>query len=62
MIETFDMGAHAAYVWSAYGITLVVLVANAWAARRRKRAAIAQARHVATVERPAKRPTVRQIQ
>jgi heme exporter protein D len=28
------MGGYAAYVWSAYGITLVILVVSAWTARR----------------------------
>ena len=28
MSEFFNMGGYAAYVWSAYGISLVVLVMN----------------------------------
>ena len=28
------MGGYAGYVWSAYGITLVVLIVNVWAAYR----------------------------
>lgn len=34
MIDFFGMGGYAAYVWSAYGITLAVLLANVWAAKR----------------------------
>jgi heme exporter protein D len=29
MAEFFHMGGYAAYVWSAYGVCLVVMVANA---------------------------------
>lgn len=61
MIEALDMGGHAAYVWSAYGITLSVLVANVWAARRQKARALERARHAEAVERPHKRPIVRQM-
>tara|TARA_B110000263_G_C15189487_1_gene455372 strand:- start:278 stop:466 length:189 start_codon:yes stop_codon:yes gene_type:complete len=32
--EFILMGGYAGYVWSAYGITLVVLIANVWAAYR----------------------------
>ncbi|MCG6872235.1 MAG: heme exporter protein CcmD [Gammaproteobacteria bacterium] len=34
MTEFLHMGGYATYVWSAYGITLVVLVANVVAAIR----------------------------
>ena len=34
MIDFFGMGGYAAYVWSAYGITLAVILINVWAARR----------------------------
>lgn len=30
----FHMGGYAEYVWPAYGLTLLVLVWNWWAARR----------------------------
>lgn len=32
--EFFRMGGYAGYVWTAYGLTAVVLVWNWWAARR----------------------------
>ena len=60
--EFFQMGGHGAYVWSAYGITLVVLVLNAWLARVKdsQRSARARARHAGEV--PRKQPTVRRLQ
>jgi len=32
--EFLNMGGYAGYVWSAYGLTALVLVWNWWAARR----------------------------
>jgi len=32
--EFFKMGGYAGYVWSAYGLTALVLVLNWWSARR----------------------------
>ena len=26
----FDMGGHGAYIWAAYGLTMVILAANIW--------------------------------
>jgi heme exporter protein D len=40
MRDFFAMGGYAAWVWSAFGLTLVVLVANELAAGRRYRQAI----------------------
>ena len=37
MNEFFAMGGYAAYVWSAFGLTLLMLVANIVAARRQFR-------------------------
>ena len=34
MTEFLQMGGYAPYVWSAYGITLLVLLLNIWSARR----------------------------
>ena len=39
-----NMGGYAEFVWSAYGLTAVVLVANWWAARRREAEEVASAR------------------
>jgi heme exporter protein D len=38
------MGGYAGYVWSAYGLTAVVLIGNWWAARRIETREIASAR------------------
>jgi heme exporter protein D len=61
MTEFLRMGGHGAYVWSAYGITLAVLVGNVWWARRRHLNALERARGFATIERVRKQPTVRQL-
>ena len=39
MTEFLDMGGYGAYVWSAYALTALVLVANVLAARVSERAA-----------------------
>ncbi len=38
MAEFLQMGGYGAYVWSAWGITALVLVANIFGARARERA------------------------
>ena len=38
MTEFLEMGGYAKYVWSAFGLTLVVLVANIVVARQQFRA------------------------
>ena len=40
MTDFLLMGGYAPYVWSAYGITLIVLVVNIWAAYRRHAARV----------------------
>ncbi len=44
MSEFLAMGGHGGYVWSAYGITLLILAINAWAALRRHSKALDAAR------------------
>lgn len=56
------MDGDGAYVWSAYGITLAAMLWNAWSAARLHRRNIARARRSADAERPARTPTVRQLQ
>jgi heme exporter protein CcmD len=57
------MNGHGAYVWSAYGITLAVLILNMWLARSKHRAALQRARELAMqAEAPRKQPTVRRLQ
>ena len=40
LLDFLRMGGYAGYVWPAYGITAVVLLANWMAARRRRRRAL----------------------
>ena len=63
MTEFFLMNGHGAYVWSAYGITLAVLILNVWLARAKHRSAVQRAREIAAqAEVPRKQPTVRRLQ
>ena len=61
MTEFLAMGGYAAYVWTAYGITLLVLVLNVAAARRRLRGALRRASELAGRETTRKQATVRQL-
>jgi heme exporter protein CcmD len=56
------MGGYAVYVWSAYGITLIVLLLSAWAARRKRLGALERARQLPADAQPRRQPTVRQVQ
>ena len=63
MSEFFLMNGHGAYVWSAYGLTLAVLIINVWLARAKHRAALQRARELAAqAQAPRKQPTVRRLQ
>jgi heme exporter protein D len=60
--EFFLMNGHGAYVWSAYGITLAVLILNVWLARAKHRSALQRARELAKqADVPRKQPTVRRL-
>jgi heme exporter protein CcmD len=61
MSEILSMGGQGAYVWPAYGITLVVIVINVWAARRKLANALADARRSSRTEQPRSQPRVRQL-
>jgi len=61
MSEFFAMGGNGAYVWSAYGITLVVLIWNIWAARARLKRNLREAARDTAVEEPVQRPKVTQL-
>ena len=61
MSEFLSMGGYAPYVWSSYGVTLVVLVYNAWAAYRQHANSLARLRHSGTEHDTGSEPTVRQI-
>ena len=56
-----EMGGYAAYVWPAYGITLLVLVLNIWSARRMRQRNLDRARRLAGGEDSATQPTVRRL-
>ncbi|HJR69680.1 MAG TPA: heme exporter protein CcmD [Gammaproteobacteria bacterium] len=63
MIEFLRMGGDGAYVWSAYGITLAVLVVNIWLVRAKHRAALSRARAIAAqAEVPRRQPKVHRVQ
>jgi heme exporter protein D len=44
MTEFFAMGGYAFYVWGAYGVTALVLVAEVLALRGRRKSALEEAR------------------
>jgi len=44
MTEFFAMGGYGFYVWSAYGVTAIAVVAEVLAVRSRRRAALDEAR------------------
>jgi heme exporter protein D len=60
--EFLEMGGHGAYVWSAYGITLAVLIINVWLVRAKRRSALRRVQELAIqAEAPRKQPTVRRL-
>jgi heme exporter protein CcmD len=61
-MEFLRMGGEAAYVWSAYGITLAVLLFNVWWARWTHQNALERARAVSSDSRTLRKPTVRQVE
>jgi heme exporter protein CcmD len=62
LTEFLKMGGYAVYVWSAYGITLAVILLNIWLARRARKLPLERAAHFVEEDRPRRRPTVRQVQ
>jgi heme exporter protein CcmD len=62
MTAFLRMGGEAAYVWSAYGITLAVVLFNVWWARWTHQNALARARASSGDTRAPKRPTVRHVE
>jgi heme exporter protein CcmD len=61
MSEVLSMGGDAAYVWPAYGITLVLIVLNVWSARRKFLNALSEARRSGSASEPRNQPKVRQL-
>jgi heme exporter protein D len=62
MSEFLAMGGDASYVWSAYGITLLVILLNIWAARRARVQPLERIAKSADETRPRRQPTVRQVE
>ena len=62
MSEFLAMGGHGPYVWTAYGITLAILIWNLWSAWALLRRNLRQAARETTVEEPARRPKVSQME
>lgn len=61
MIDFLMMDGYAEFVWPSYGITLAIVIGLGWASRRRRLAALENARK-AVAEQPGRRPTVRRIE
>jgi heme exporter protein D len=62
LIEFLSMGGDGAYVWSAYGITLAVLIVNVWLARAKRRSALLRARDLAAqTQVPRRQPKVHRV-
>jgi heme exporter protein D len=51
MKEFLSMSGYGAYVWSCYGITVVVLIGNLWSARRDRDRALLHAQRRAQARR-----------
>lgn len=62
MSEFFAMGGDGPYVWTAYGITLAILIWNVWSAGALLRRNLRRAERETVAEEPARRPKVSQIE
>jgi len=61
MSEFLSMGGYAAFVWPAYGLTLIVLVGNVLLPRRRHRRILRQLRAGTDEFQSVSQPTVRHV-
>jgi heme exporter protein D len=61
MNEFIEMGGHGGYVWSAYGITFLVLLVSGWSASRRHRQALRMAQQSEGSAAPTRRPKVTEL-
>jgi len=62
MTAFLDMGGDAFYVWTAFGITLAVIVLNVWFAHRKLKRALEVTRRASPQAESVNRPKVRQLQ
>ena len=62
MSEFLAMGGHGPYVWTAYGITLAILIWNLWSAWALLRRNLRRAARETSAEEPARRPKVSQME
>ena len=61
MKEFLAMGGYAAYVWTAYGVTAIVIGLNVWLANRRLRQVRETLRQPSGMIEATRRPTVRRV-
>ena len=61
MSEFWAMDGYGSYVWSAYGITLAVLIWNVWSARPQLKRNLREAALHRDEAEPVRRPKVRQL-
>ena len=61
MNEFLTMGGHGGYVWSAYGITALILIISGWAACRRHKHALQLAKLAGSGPGPARKPKVTEL-
>ncbi len=61
MTEFMLMGGYAGYVWSAYGITLLVLIVNVWMAYRYHTKWLKHAQEEDMTKVSARQPIVKRI-
>ena len=62
MSEFLAMGGHGPYVWTAYGITLAILIWNVWSASALLRRNLRRAARETAAEEPARRPKVSRME
>ena len=53
LVEFFSMGGYAMYVWPAFAISFIVIVANIWFARMERKRAIASIARKVQIEKNA---------
>ncbi len=61
MTEFFAMDGYAAYVWSSFGISLLVLLVNVWWAHWRLKKTLAGLRRSSEEPEAPRRPVVREL-